>query len=70
MNKRKILGIGTVAFALVLSIVAVTVAFAAYNSELAINGSATAKGAHWKLVFSYLKTSETGIDNGMTSTAK
>ncbi len=70
MNKRKILGIGTVAIALVLSIIAVTVAFAAYSSDITINGSATAKGAHWSVVFSDLQTAVTGNDNGMTSTAK
>ncbi len=70
MNNRKILGVGTLMVALILSIVAVTVSLAAYSSELKINGSATAKGAHWSVVFSDLKDAVTGNDNGVTSTAK
>lgn len=70
MNKRRVLGIGTVAIALVLSVVAVTVAFAAYSSDLKINGSATAKGAHWSVVFTDLQAAVTGNDNSVTSTAK
>ncbi len=70
MNKRKILGIGTLMVAFLLSVVAVTVSLAAYSSELKINGNARAKGAHWSVVFSDLRGAETGNDNGMTSTAK
>ncbi len=70
MNKRKILGIGTVVTAFILSIVAVTVAFAAYSSDLKINGSGTAKGARWGVVFADLQDAVTGNDNGVTSTAK
>jgi len=69
MNKRKVLGVGTVMVALILSIVAVTVSFAAYSSDLTIKGSATAKGAHWSVVFSDLQAAVVGNDNGMTSTA-
>lgn len=69
MNKRKILGVGTVVTALILSVVAVTVAFAAYNSDLTINGSATAKSARWSVIFTDLQVAEKGNDNGMTSTA-
>ncbi len=70
MNKRKILGIGTVVTALVLSVVAVTVAFAAYNSELEINGSATLKQSDWSIVFIDLQDAQVGNDNGLVSTAK
>lgn len=70
MDKRKVLGIGTVAAALIFSIVAVTIAFAAYTSNLTIKGRATAKGAHWSIVFTDLQSAVTGNDNGMTSTAK
>lgn len=70
MDKRNILGIGTVAVAFVLSIVAVTVAFASYTSSISIKGSGTAKGAHWSVVFSDLQNAVTGNDNNVASTAK
>lgn len=53
-----------------MSIVAVTVAFAAYSSNLTISGSATAKKAHWSVVFTDLQPAVIGNDNGMTATAK
>ena len=70
MDKRKILGVGTIAMAFFMSIVAVTVAFAAYSSDLKINGSATAKGAKWSVVFSNLQAVTLGNTAGVTSTAK
>lgn len=69
MDKKKILGVGTIAVALILSVVSVTVVFAAFNAQLDIKGSASTKGARWGVVFSDLKTAQTGNDNGVTSTA-
>lgn len=70
MNKRRILGVGTLVIALVLSIVSVTIAFAAYNTNLTINGTAKMKGSKWAIKFTDLKTVEVGNDRtGVTATA-
>lgn len=69
MNNKKSLGIGTIAAAFVLSIVAVSVSFAAYTSSLTIKGSGTVKSGKWKVVFKNLGTAVVGNDAGLTSTA-
>lgn len=71
MNKRKVLGVVTIAMAFLMSIVAVTVAFASYTQQLQITGSATARNAKWSIIFSDLENVTLGNDvGGVTSTAK
>jgi hypothetical protein len=70
MDRRKTLGIGTIAAACVLSIVAISVSFAAYTSSLTIKGTGTVKTSKWKVVFKDLGNAQTGNDAGVTSTAK
>lgn len=71
MDKRKVLGVVTIAMAFFMSIVAVTVAFASYTQQLQITGSATARNAKWSIIFSDLETVLLGNDvSGVTSTAK
>lgn len=70
MEKKNFLGAGTIAAAFVFSVIAVSVAFAAYTSALTIKGSATAKATKWKVIFKDLGTAVTGNDGGVTSTAR
>lgn len=70
MNKRRILGVGTLVIALVLSITSVTIAFAALNTNLTIKGTAKMKGSKWAIKFTDLKTVVTGNDRtGVVATA-
>lgn len=70
MSKRKVLGIGTIVVFLIIAVIAITVVYAAYNSNLTINGSATAKATKWSVIFTDLQDVTLGNDNNVTSTAK
>lgn len=69
MDKKKSLGIVTGVIALVVSVAAVTLAYAAYDASLTIKGSGTAKATKWSIIFKDLGEAQTGNDGGVTSTA-
>ena len=70
MNKRRGLEIGTMVVAFVLSIVAVTVAFAAYTRNLTIKGGATVADAKWRIIFKDLSAASLTNSAGLTCTAR
>ena len=52
--------------ALIIAVVSLGIAFAAFSSTLTINGSATVQTSNWKI---YFTTSSTGEDPGTSGTA-
>ena len=70
MKNKTIIEKITIALTFILSITAVTIAFAAYTSNLNIKGTANIKAARWRIIFVDLKNVEVGNTRGMTVTAK
>lgn len=70
MERKKNLGIITAIIAVFISIIAVTIAYAAYDTSLTIKGSATTKVTKWSIIFKDLGQAQLGNDAGLTSTAR
>ena len=68
-NKSKNYELMVFIFMLVISIIAVSVIWAAYSSNLYIKGSGDLKKAKWSIKFSDLSSAKTGNVNGNEVTA-